>query len=278
MRPRARMVSRLTLTAAVGLAAFAAVVVADQNAKTVAAFERYVQLTEARMTLEINGASPYLWVDRQPDRRRATLQAELGRGQVVSERLETRDGPKKIDVHDGLIHHWIGTVLLRGATLERVVPFVQDYERYPELFKPIIQRATVLTRSPERFDVAMRTWARHYGVTVVIDADYGIDYRRLTPTRLYTKSVARNLFQIDEAGTAAERRIPVEKSKGYLYRLNTYCSFDERPEGTYEQCESVSLTADAPIFIGPIIRALTNGIPRDTLEFTLGQVRDGLKK
>ena len=35
--------------------------------------------------------------------------------------------------------------------------------------------------SPERFDVSMRTWAKKV-LTVVIDADYGVEYRTLRPT------------------------------------------------------------------------------------------------
>jgi hypothetical protein len=246
--------------------------------KTLAVFERYVQLTEARMAAEVAGSSPFLWIDRQPERARLAHVAGLKRGEVVSERLETRDGPKRIDIDDGLIHHWVGTVFLPGTTLARATAFVQNYERYPELFAPMIQRAKVLTRSPEHFDVAMRTWAKNYGVTVVIDADYGVTYRRLSASRLYTRSVATNVFQVESAGASDERRTPGDQARGFLWRLNTYCWFEERSEGTYEQCESVSLTADAPFIVSFIVRQLTNGIPRDTLAFTLGRVREGVVK
>ena len=38
---------------------------ADLTRGTLAAFERYVSLTEARMAGEMSGASPFLWIDRQ---------------------------------------------------------------------------------------------------------------------------------------------------------------------------------------------------------------------
>jgi hypothetical protein len=258
------------------LALAAAPSAAELTPPTLAAFERYVKLTEARMAGEMSGASPFLWIDRQGGGRPALL-AKLQGGEVVSARLQTRDGKAEIDVPDGLLHHWVGTVLLPGATIDRVMAFVKDYPQYPARFAPMIQRARVLKQSPEHFDVAMRTYAKKV-VTVVLDADYGVDYRTLKPTSVVTKSVASNIYEVDDAGTPGEKRTPAERGRGYLWRLNTYCWFDERPEGVYEQCESISLTRDVPWGLGLVVRPFVTSIPRETMEFTLGKVRAGVKK
>ena len=249
---------------------------ADLKPATLAAFERYVTLTEARMAGEVSGASPFLWIDRQGDRRQALLE-QLKRGEVVSARLQTRDGKAEIDAPDGLIHHWVGTVLLPGATIDHVMAFVKDYPQYPARFAPMIQRARVLKQSPDHFDVAMRTWAKKV-LTVVIDADYGVDYRTLRPTSVVTRSVASNFYEVENPGTPEERRTPAERGQGFLWRLNTYCWFDERPEGVYEQCESISLTRDVPFGLGWMIKPFITSIPRETMEFTLGKVRAGVGK
>ena len=258
------------------LALAAAPSAAELKPATLAAFDRYVTLTEARMAGEMSGASPFLWIDRQGDRRPALL-GRLQRGEVVSARLQTRDGSSEIDVSDGLVHHWVGTVLLPGATIDRVMAFVKDYEQYPARFAPMIQRARVLKQSPDRFDVAMRTWAKKV-VTVVIDADYAVDYRTLKPTTVVTKSVARNIYEVNDPGTPGERRTPADRGQGFLWRLNTYCWFDQRPEGVYEQCESISLTRDVPTGLGWLIKPFITSIPRETMEFTLGKVRSGVGK
>jgi hypothetical protein len=195
----------------------------------------------------------------------------------VSARLRTRDGKAEIDVPDGLIHHWVGTVLLPGATIDRVMAFVKDYPQYPARFAPMIQRARVLKQSPDHFDVTMRTWAKKV-VTVVIDADYGVDYRTLRPTSVVTRSVASNIYEVEGSGTPGERRTPADRGQGFLRRLNTYCWFDERPEGVYEQCESISLTRDVPFGLGWMIKPFITSIPRETMEFTLGKVRTGVGK
>jgi hypothetical protein len=243
---------------------------------TVAAFDRYVTITEARMAGEMSGASPFLWIDRQPAATRGRLLERLKAGEVVAEPLETRDGQKSIDAPDCLLHHWVGTVLLPGVTLDRVMAFVKDYAQYPKHFSPMIQRSRVLKQTADHFDVTMRTWAKKV-ITVVIDADYSVSYRPLGPTAIVTKSTASNMYEVDDAGTSTEKRTPVEKGGGYLWRINNYCWFDQRAEGVYEQCESISLTRDIPFGFGFIVRPFVTGIPRETLEFTLGRVRAGLK-
>jgi hypothetical protein len=243
---------------------------------TLAAFEKYVKLTEARMAGEVNGTSPFLWVDRQPESQRTPLYARLKRGEVLAHRLQTREGDAEIDVNDGMIHHWVGTILLPGATIEKVMAFVQDYGNYSKYFAPTIVRSRVISQTKNRFEVAMRTSTKKV-ITVTIDADYVIDYRPLGEGRVYTRSEARNFFEVAKPGTPQERRTPAEQGEGYLWRLNNYCSFQARPEGVYEQCESISLTRDIPWYLSFIVTPFVTSVPRETLEFTLGRVRAGVK-
>jgi hypothetical protein len=243
---------------------------------TLAAFEKYVKLTEARMATEVNGASAFLWVDRQPEAQRTQLYGRLKRGDVLAHRLETREGNKEIEISDGMIHHWVGTILLPGATLDKVMAFVKDYGNYSKYFAPTIVRSRVISQTPDRFEVSMRTSTKKI-ITVVIDADYVIEYRPIGEDRMYTRSAAKNLFEVADAGTPRERRTPAEEGRGYLWRLNNYCSFEQRPEGTYEQCESISLTTEVPWVLRFIVTPFVTSVPRETLEFTLGRVRAGVK-
>jgi hypothetical protein len=248
----------------------------DLKPATLAAFEKYVKLTEARMAGEVNGVAPFLWIDRQAESRRSQLYARLKRGEVLAERLQTREGNAEIPVPDGMIHHWVGTILLAGATLDKVMAFVKDYGNYSKYFAPTIVRSRVISQSNDHFEVAMRTSTKKV-ITVTIDAEYAIDYRPLGEDRVYTRSVARDFFEIEHPGTPQEHRMPAEQGKGYLWRLNNYCSFVERSEGVYEQCESISLTTDIPWYLSWIVRPFVTSVPRETLEFTLGRVRAGVK-
>ena len=244
---------------------------------TLAAYERYVALTDARVADERSGTAPFLWIDRQPASVQADAMNRLRRGEVVVAPLETRDNGRTIDVPDGLVHHWVGTVLVPGVSATRLVAFVQDYARYPETFAPMIQRARVLGRTDVdgrtvRYQVSMRTYVKKV-VAVVMDGTYAVDYYQLSPTRIATTNVATDLFQVGDAGSPAERREPGDQASGYLWRFQMYCAFEERPEGSLEQCESISLTRSIPFGLAWIVKPFVTGIPRETLEFTLGQVR-----
>ena len=264
----------LALSAA-GLTPAAEPVLGDLKPHTLAAFERYARLTEARIGEETSGRAPLLWIDRQPEARKRDHYARLQRGEVVIERLETRDGTRRIDVDDGMIHHWVGTVLIPGASLDKVIPFVQAYQDYPKHFAPMIQRAAIRSREGDRFVVTMRTSMTKV-ITVVLDADYAVEYRRLDPAKLFTRSITSNVYEVSDAGQPGEQRKPADRGMGYLWRLNTYCSFEARPEGTYEQCESISLTRGLP-FVFAMFKPLITSIPRDTLTMTLQQVRKNVR-
>jgi hypothetical protein len=274
--PEASMSFRtMVIAAALAVLIAAPIGARDLKPAAAAAFDRYIRLTEARMDNEVAGRSPFLWIDRQPENERALLRRRLSSGEIVSDRLETRDGNRRIEIDDALLHHWVGTVLHPGVTLDRVIAFVQDYSRYPERFAPLIQRAEVLSHTDDHFNVAMRTWTKKV-IVVVIDAEYPVDYRRLSPTRVHARSAARNIFHVEDPGKPTEKRIPGDQSSGFLWRFNNYCSFETVPEGVYEQCEAISLTRDAPFGLGLIIRPFITNIPRDTLAFTLGAVRKGV--
>jgi hypothetical protein len=239
---------------------------------TLYAFDRYVRLTEQRIQSELGMPDRLLWIDRQPATARMALISRLEKGEVVSERLETRNQGKQIEAPGALIHHWVGTVLLPGARLSRVKPVVQDYNRYSEWFSPLIRRSRVSAHNGDRFLVAMRT-EMHKILTVTVDADYAIDYQTVSDSAFHVRSIATSIHVVDSAGTSSERRTPAEQTFGFLWRLNTYCSFREVPAGTIEQCESISLTRDVPFGLGMVVGPLVSGIPRETLEFTLGRVR-----
>jgi hypothetical protein len=276
------MWTRFLLVPAVAVTALSAPVnaVVDDGplqSKTLKAFEQYVAATEARMKAELDGRQPFLWVNRQSPAAKADAMARLSRGEVVPARMETSDNGKKISVDDGMIHHWIGSVLMPGVSLAKARAVVERYDQYPRVLDPMVQRARVLQHTGPDYVVQMRTSVTKFMVTVVIDADYKIAYTTISPSKLYTRSVAEKIHEVKSPGGADEYRIEGDKSGGFLWRLNTYCSFEELPAGTgtVEQCESVSLTRDIPLVARMLgVGALVNGLPRETLAYTLSRVRD----
>lgn len=261
--------------AATILASSPDVLMLDLKPKTLAAFERYVKATEARIATERSGQNPFLWVNRQQAAAKNDAMARLMRGEVIPARLETLENGKKIAVEDGMIHHWIGSVLFPGVSLVKARAVVEKYDQYPRVLGPMVLRAKVIEHDGTDYVVQMRTSVTKLGFTVVMDADYRVAYNAVSQSKLFTRSVATNVFEVKSPGEKGETKIEGDKSSGFMWRLNTYCSFEELPQGTVEQCESVSLTRGMPWLASLIgLSGLVNSLPRDTLEFTLSKVRE----
>ena len=124
--------TRGVLTALVAMAAGISVTAAELQPSTVAAFDRYVRATETRLRAE-----PFLWVDRLPASRRAEALALMRSGMLSIDAPRTLEGGREIDVPGGLIHHWVGTAFVPGATIDQTLRLLQDYDRHERIYAPV---------------------------------------------------------------------------------------------------------------------------------------------
>jgi hypothetical protein len=244
---------------------------ADLNQKTIDAFERYARLTERRLDAP---DQPFLWVESQPAEQRQKTMASLRGGTLVIEPLVTRDGKREIEVDDGMIHHWIGTVFARGATLASAVALLQDYNRHKDIYKPNVADSRVLTHDGDHFTVRLRFFMKK-GLTVVVNSDHEAQFTRASD-RASSKIKSTRIVEVENPGTSKERELPEGHDGGYLWRLNSYWRFLERDGGVYIQCESITLTRGIPTGLGWLVKPFVTSIPRETLAFTLETTRQAL--
>ena len=244
---------------------------------TLKAYERYVSITDARIRAERAGTATPFWIDRQSERIRASAWQKLRRGDVIAESLETRENGKPIDVPNGRIHHWVATTLLPGVQIDSVLAVVRDYDRYPQVFAPLMTRAKAIEKQGDRDVVALRTSIKKL-VSVVMDGDYVMEYARLGPTRVATTTTATNLHQVINEGRSDERREPTDRTEGYLWRYRMYCTIEQRPEGTLDQCESLTLTRTVPGLVSWLVGGTVAAIPRDSLTLMLSGTKKALAK
>ena len=250
---------------------------ADLRADTVAAFDRYVQLTEARIGEETAGRRPFLHMDRLAEPARREMAARLLRGEIVVDRLETSDAGKPINVPGGLCHHWLGTVFAPNAGLARVVALMQSYDKYQEIYRPAIRRSRMTSRDGDRFNVYLQLFMKKV-ISVVLNTEYDVRYVAIPPNRMEVRSYATRIAEVQHPDTTEEQERPVGHDSGFLWRFDNYCGLEEREGGTYVQCESISLSRDLPTGLGWLIRPFVTGIPRESLEFTLGTIRATVTK
>ena len=90
---------------------------AKLHAETVAAFDRYMHLTEERNEAELKRGSALLWIDSLGEAQRSDAYAALKRSEVQIRQLTSLDQGNPIVCPGGMIHHWVGVVFIPGAKL-----------------------------------------------------------------------------------------------------------------------------------------------------------------
>jgi len=255
----------------------------DLETKTIEAFDHYVQIAEARINAELADHGPYLWVERLPPDLRAAAEAQLRAGQVVIERVNAfepdgQDDPNKpIAVPSGMIHHWIGTVFIPGATLGQTLALEEDYDHHQEYFCPDVMRSKILRHDGNDFLIELRLYKKKV-ITTILDTEHDVHYTLLDATHAWSRSRTTRIQEVDNAGEANERLEPVGHDRGFLWRMNTYWRFEEKDGGTYVECQSISLTRDIPTGLGWMIGPYVNSVPRESLTFTLATTRSAVLK
>ena len=181
------------------------------------------------------------------------------------------------EVAGSLIHHWRGTAFVAGAKASGFERLMRDVKSYPQRFSPQVLQAALISESGDQVQASMRVRQQHV-ITVVMDTAYDITYGQLDPEHGYSISRSTRIAEIYRPGTDTERALEPHDEHGFLWRQNTYWSYEEKDGGLYLQIESVSLTRAIPRGLGWAIRPYIESIPRDSLEFTLRSVCNALRK
>lgn len=249
----------------------------DLQPQTAQNYERYIALTQARVDAELAQGDPYLWVERLPEARRLAAQDELRNGGVVIERLQTLDDGKPISAPNGIIHHWIGTIFVPGATLTQTLAFMEDYDHKVEYFKPDIVRSKILKHEGDDYFVLLRFYQKKI-ITTVIDTDQQIHYHVVDKNHAWSRSHATRVQEVDNPGKSDERLEPEGHDKGFVWKLNTFWRFEEKDGGTYLECQAISLSRDIPTGLGWVVGSFVSSVPKESLTFTLTTARTALAK
>ena len=248
---------------------------AGPTVETTRAFNRYVELTEAQIAQRVSAQRPFLWIEGLSEAERTRARTTLDAGSVLIERLETRDGGDAVKVPDGMVHHWVGAVLIPNVPVDRAVALFQDYPRYGEIYAPTVTGSRLLRRTGPLYRVFLQFTLKKI-LTVVLNTEYDVAYRPLPEGRVHVASRSTRIAEVDEAGTPEEREKPQGEDRGFLWRINNYCSFAPSGADTYLECETVSLSRSIPLLLGPIVRPFVRSVPRDSLSFTLEATRSRL--
>jgi len=215
--------------------------------ETLRDFECYVQSAEARM------AARQAFVLADAD---AALNGQLVRGKRIQTVEANGANPHKIA--GGLIFDWIGSVFISGATLDRTIHMLRDYDHRAQYFSEILSASKLMCRKGEdQFHFSMRLRE-----PAVIDTENDVVWERLDPHRWRCRSYSTEVREIG-------------KEHGYLRRLYSYWRFAEVEKGVYVEAETVTLSGE----FGSMMRTLGSmmGInPEKSLKKTLASMRESV--
>ena len=244
---------------------------AELKKETTAAFERYIGASEKRIESELyNG--PFLFIDQLPETRRVQAYALLREGEILVKQVNTKGEGHPIEVPHGLIHDWIGALFIPNASLAQTLAIVQDYDNHWNIYKPEVRNSKLLERNGDHFKVFLQFYKKSL-VTVVINANFEINYERFGTNRAVSRSYSTRLAEVENASQTGEREMPVDGAHGYLWRLYTYWRYEEQDGGVYVQLESIGLSRSVPSIFAWLVNPLLRGIPRGTLASLLSATR-----
>jgi hypothetical protein len=237
---------------------------ADPPAGAVAAFNNYVGSLESRLARQHSAPRGFL---------AAADEARLRRGELVIENLT----PAGTKLPGAMLHHWRGSAFVPGATAVEIEQLMKDFGAYPKHYAPQVLTAKILAQQGDHVRATMRVRQQHI-LTVVMDTSYDVTFARLDARHGYSLSRSTHIAEIDSPGTPKERALGASEEHGFLWRQNTYWSYEERDGGVTMQIESVTLTRSIPRGLGWAVGPFVESVPRESLEFTLRSTCTALRR
>ena len=84
-----------------------------------------------------------------------------------------------VSVKEGLVHDWVAATIAPGATTDRVLSLLQDYNGYKKIYAPDVTDSRLLARDGDVFEVYLRLMKKS-PLTVVFNGEYLLEYRPLS--------------------------------------------------------------------------------------------------
>jgi hypothetical protein len=218
----------------------------ELTARTVRDFECYVKAAEGRM----DARKAFLFAESD-----GALNEQLVRGRKVQ--TIPGNGANPHDVTGGQIYDWVGSVFIPGATLDRTIRMLQDYDHRAQYFSEVLSASKLICHTgTEHFRFTMRLKE-----PAVIDTENDVVWERVGPRRWRCRSYSTSVREIG-------------RQHGYLQRLYSYWRFAETDMGVYAEGQTITLSGK----FGSMTRALGSALlginPEKSLKRSLSSMRE----
>lgn len=244
---------------------------AEVKRETIEAWELYAEATEQRIAKELQSDDGFLVRDFEPGSE--GVRANLLAGQIAITKLRSANAAgTSIAVPKGLIHHWLGSVFIPGATVEQILQRISN-PGAPDLQRQDVLESRVLARGPNSLKLFLKLQRKQF-VTVVYNTEHVVQFASHGAGRASSRSIATKIAELENAQTVNEWEKPEGQDRGFLWRLNSYWRYQQVDGGVIVECESISLSRSIPSVLRVIVRPLINSVAKGAMERTLVLVRD----
>jgi hypothetical protein len=236
--------------------------------ETMHAFDRYISVAETSIRHQENSIDSFLAL---PSDVQAARDIRLRGDEVAISSV----GPVPKAIPGGLIHDWVGAVVVHHVTVEQVLRVVQDYDQLVRYYAPTVMSSRLISHTGDDFHILLRM-REHKVVTVVLDSEYDVHYGRLDASHQFSFSRSTHVAEVVDAGQPNEHPASAVENHGYLWALDSYWRFAQEGDDVVVECEAISLTRDIPKGLGWLIGPYLKDIPRESLRSTLINTRDAV--
>jgi hypothetical protein len=250
---------------------------ADLSAETVKAWNSYVKATEARISKELSSKDKFLALEFQPEDRVNRELKSLFAGEIPITEVKSVDANgREIEVPDGMIHHWRGSVFIPNIALDAVYARVANPSIEDTRQEDVLDSA-VLERNPDSLKLYLKL-QRSKIITVVYNTEHQVRFQRPNANRAWSRSMATKIAEIENPHSDNERERPEGHDRGFLWRMNSYWRYKQVEGGVIVECESITLSRSIPAVIKYFVNPLIKKVARESMNRTLDSMRNRLSR
>ena len=117
---------------------------------------------------------------------------------------------------------------MKDVSIEKVAYCLRHPERFPQ--PRDVLSLKVSNWSEAGHDLFLRL-TRLMLITATYDTWYRVRHQVQGPTRIDSVAVATRIEEVSDPGSPTEKRVPVDASRGFLWRMQTHWRFSVVPRG-----------------------------------------------
>ena len=240
-------------------------VAADLQEHTARAFDSHVKQARRAFLERIGGVAD----DGSTVQRGATL-----RDAGVTAGPAGEDGI--IAVPGGLVHHWMGSTFIAGASLQDVLAVSYAYDEYHAVYKPV-SASRLLGREGNTYRALLRIGESGAGLSAILDVTTRVQYSYPHSRSVYSTSASDEIREVRNAGKTNEHSLSPGHDSGYLWRAATFTHFLQRDSGVLVEMEAIGLSRQFPPLLRWIIEPVAQRLGRRSVERSLREFGEAVR-